>query len=137
MAVPELRLTRDQWATIVRHLRACLPEEGCGLLGGREARVELVVPIENVEHSPVRYTLEPRAFVAALGRLESLGLGLLAAFHSHPVGPLGVSQDDVREWQYPEAVLMVCVPGEPEWQARGFVVAGGRVTDAPLHIGGD
>jgi len=134
MALQRIRLTAAQWADIVGHLVACLPEEGCGLLAGRSDRVETVVPIENAEHSPVHYAMEPRALVAALGRLEALDLELLGAFHSHPHGPFGVSESDVREWQYPEAALVVCAPREEAWAARAFIVDGGRVTEVPLDV---
>ena len=136
MAQQRIRLSASQWAEIVAHLEACLPEEGCGLLAGRADRVDLVVPIENVEHSPVHYTMEPRALVGALGRFEALGLDLMGAFHSHPGGPFGVSQSDVREWRYPEAALVVCAPGEEGWEAKAFLVDEGGVTELPLQIEG-
>jgi len=137
MVKPRIRLSAAQWAEIVTHLEACLPEEGCGLLAGRAGRVELVVPIENVEHSPVHYAMEPRALVDTLGRFEVLGLDLMGAFHSHPGGPFGVSESDVREWQYPEAALVVCAPEEAGWAARAFLVDEGGATEMPLQIDGD
>ena len=137
MARQRIHLSGAQWVEIAAHLEACLPEEGCGLLAGCADRVDLVLPIENVEHSPVHYTMEPRALVVAFGRHEALGLDLLGAFHSHPGGPFGVSQSDVREWRYPEAALVVCAPGEEGWAARAFLVDEGRVTEMPLQIEGD
>jgi proteasome lid subunit RPN8/RPN11 len=134
MANQRIRLTAGQWADVVGHLVGCLPEEGCGLLAGHANRVDLVLPVENAEHSPVHYTMEARALVAALGRLEVLGLELLGAFHSHPGGPFGVSESDVREWQYPEAALVVCAPREEAWGARAFIVDGGRVAEVPVQI---
>jgi proteasome lid subunit RPN8/RPN11 len=134
MANRRIRLTAGQWADVVGHLAACLPEEGCGLLAGHADRVELVLPIENADHSPVHYTMEPRALVSALGRLETLGLELLGAFHSHPAGPFGVSESDVREWHYPEAALMVCAPREEAWGARAFIVDGSRVAEVPVQF---
>jgi proteasome lid subunit RPN8/RPN11 len=130
-----VRLSEDQWKAVVLHLTACLPEEGCGLLGGNGSRVQLVLPIENAEHSPVHYFMEPRALVAGLARLETGGLDLVGAFHSHPAGPLGVSDDDVREWQYPGTAIVVCVPGREEWEGRAFLVEDGRAREVPLEIG--
>jgi proteasome lid subunit RPN8/RPN11 len=134
MTPDRIRLSQAHWAEVVKHMAACLPEEGCGLLAGRAGRVELVLPIENAEHSRLHYSMEPRALIAALGRLEELGLELLGAFHSHPAGPSGVSESDVREWQYPEAALVVCAPREESWGARAFIVEGGRVAEVPLQI---
>lgn len=103
------------------------------MLGGRVDRVELVLPIENIDHSPVRYRMEARAQVDGLGRIEDLGLDLLGAFHSHPAGPVGVSESDVREWQYPEAALIVCAPGaDGGWRMRAFRVDEGGVVELPV-----
>jgi proteasome lid subunit RPN8/RPN11 len=135
MVERQIAITEGQWQSVVRHLEGCLPEEGCGLLAGRGGQVELVLPIENSEHSPIRYFMEPRALVAALLRMEDLDLELLAAFHSHPTGPVGVSDTDVREWLYPEAALVVCMPGNLGWVGQAFVVADGNVTEIPLRIG--
>jgi proteasome lid subunit RPN8/RPN11 len=137
MAGTRIRLSQDQWTSMVLHLEACLPEEGCGLLGGEGSRVRLVIPIENAEHSPFHYFMEPRALVAGLAQLERRGLDLVGAFHSHPAGPLGVSVDDVREWQYPGSAIVVCVPGRGEWAGRAFLIEDGRAREVPLEIGVD
>jgi proteasome lid subunit RPN8/RPN11 len=137
MARGSISLDPSAWTAIVQHLGACLPEEGCGLLAGNGERVELVLPVENAEHSRVRYTMEPRALVAALASLEERRLDLVAAFHSHPMGPPGVSESDVREWQYPEAAILVCVPRGTVWEAHAFVVEAGGVTPIPVDITGE
>jgi proteasome lid subunit RPN8/RPN11 len=134
MARERMRLTYAQWAGVVAHLQACLPEEGCGLLGGRADQVELVLPIENIDHSPVHFRMAPRALVAAFGRLEALDMELVGAFHSHPVGPFGVSESDVREWQYPEAAMVICALVRETWAARAFTVDDSGVTEMPLQI---
>jgi proteasome lid subunit RPN8/RPN11 len=78
--------------------------------------------------------MEHRALVRAFHQVEGLGLELLAAFHSHPQGPAGVSQSDVREWQYPEAALVVCTPGREGWVPRGFIVNGETVREIPFLV---
>jgi len=133
MTLPPLSLTGAQWDEIVAHLTASLPEEGCGLLAGRAA-IEIVLPIENAEHSPVRYTMEPRALVAALARFEAAGMDLLGVFHSHPSGPFGVSDSDMREWRYRETALMVCVPGRAGWQGRAYFIVDGQATEIPVLV---
>ena len=77
--------------------------------------------------------MEARALVAGLRRIEDLGLDLLGAFHSHPGGPLGVSERDVREWQYPESALIVCAPGpDAVWGVRAFRVDDVGVVELPV-----
>jgi proteasome lid subunit RPN8/RPN11 len=134
MKVDRIRLDGEPWAAMTAHLQSCLPEEGCGLLAGRLDRVELVLPIENVEHSEVHYHMEHRALVAAFARIEALELELLGVFHSHPNGPVGVSQSDVREWQYPEVALVVCVRNAEGWEARAFLANEHGVSQVPFLI---
>jgi hypothetical protein len=40
----------------------------------------------------------------------------------------------VREWQYPEAALVVCVLGLNGWAARAFLADERGVTEIPLLI---
>jgi proteasome lid subunit RPN8/RPN11 len=129
-----LRIQGEDWDRLTAYLHSCLPEEGCGLLAGRAGEVDLWLPIENSEHSPTHYHMEHRALVRAFHQVEGLGLELLAAFHSHPQGPAGVSQSDVREWQYPEAALVVCTPGREGWVPRGFIVNGETVREIPFLV---
>lgn len=119
---------------MVEHLEAWLPEEACGLLSGRGERVTRVWPIENVEHSPVHYHMEHRSLVEAMLAIDGRGEELLAAFHSHPAGPDGVSGTDVREWQYPEAALIVWSRQGGRWSARAFVVSGTAARGIPLMV---
>jgi proteasome lid subunit RPN8/RPN11 len=129
-----LRIRAGDWNRVTAHLQSCLPEEGCGLLAGRGPDVELIVPIENAEHSSSHYHMEHRALIEAFHRVDQLGLELLGAFHSHPHGPAGVSQSDVEEWQYPEAALVVCTRLGDEWTARGFMAEAGGVREIPLLV---
>ncbi len=119
------------------HLDSCRPEEACGLLSGKGEWVERVWPIENLAHSRVRYTMEPRQLVRAVLAIEEDQEELLGAFHSHPSGPDGVSDTDVVEWQYPDSALLVWVPGDGGWAARGFVIDGGAVREIPIDIDRD
>ena len=116
------------------HLESCLPEEGCGLLAGRGSDVTLMLPIENSEHSPIHYHMEHRALIEAFHLVDQLGLEMLGAFHSHPLGPAGVSASDIREWQYPEATIVVCSRVGALWSARGFVVEEGDAREIPVGV---
>jgi proteasome lid subunit RPN8/RPN11 len=74
--------------------------------------------------------------VRALLDFEAGGLDLVAAFHSHPNGPTGVSESDRREWRYPEALLVVLSPRSRGWTARAFSIDDAGETEVPLVIEG-
>lgn len=110
------------------HVHACLPEEACGLLGGRfdgtKATVKVVIPVENVLHSPVRFRMDPREQLQAFNRLDDLGLELVGIFHSHPTGPDAPSATDLAEFYYPGVAFLIWSPGAEGWQLRAFLIAG-------------
>ena len=88
------------------HVTECLPEEACGLLGGQGGRAEIVLPVENVLHSPSRFRMEPSEQIRAMTEIEQRGLELMAIYHSHPSGPEVLSATDLAELAYPEAIYL-------------------------------
>lgn len=132
-----LTLTREQAAAIYAHLDAQKPLEGCGLLAGRDGRVERVYAVTNVAKSPVRYEMEPNELVAAMVEMESDGLELLAIFHSHPAGPPFPSRTDIVEAYYPDSAYIICSPDAGgRWQARAFEVRDGQSREIALNVSG-
>jgi proteasome lid subunit RPN8/RPN11 len=120
---------------MVAHVDAHAPEEACGLVGGAGGRAVQVVPVENVLHSAFAYRMEAEALVRAILGFEAGGLDLLAIFHSHPGGPAGPSQTDVREAYYPESLYLIFSPAEAGgWQGRAFQIDEGRVTEAQITL---
>jgi proteasome lid subunit RPN8/RPN11 len=115
------------------HLLACLPEEGCGLLAGREGVAEAVLPVENELHSPVRYRMRGQAQLRAFQHLETGGLDLLAIFHSHPSGPAAPSATDIAEFCYPGVLTLIAAPEEGTWKLRAFAIGVGSCREVPLE----
>ena len=70
---------------LMRHARAELPNEACGLLSGSLAsgRAIRFHPARNVEASPLRYDVHPEDLVRITFAIEDAGEELVAIFHSH------------------------------------------------------
>jgi proteasome lid subunit RPN8/RPN11 len=102
-----LGFTEKHLKMIVDHLEYCLPEEGCGLVGGLGEVARLILPVENELHSPVRFLMRPMDQFRAMERLEKDGLELVAIFHSHPNGPDHPSATDVAEFYYPGSMVVI------------------------------
>jgi len=114
--------------------QTCLPEEACGLLGGRGAAAWRAIPIENVEHSRSRYRMEPQAQIEAMLGLERTGEELVGIFHSHPAGPTSLSDTDVEEARYPECVYLVLSLDEGAWMGRAFRIGWEAIQPVSLVI---
>ena len=128
-----LILSRSHWQAMRRHVARRAPLEACGLLAGKEARVELVLGIPNIEHSRVRFRMEPRAQWRAFQRIESLELELIGIYHSHPAGPNHPSATDAAEEMY-RVVNIIWYRVNREWRARAYRIEAGKSTEVPLQI---
>lgn len=133
MAPEHLRISANSWQAMLQHVRSCLPEEACGLLGGDGEQVTVVLPVENLSHSSVRFRMEPAAQVRALLHLDEAGQDLVGIFHSHPAGPPAPSITDAREAAYPEAAYLVWSPEGQGWRCEAFRMDAGRFMPIELE----
>lgn len=120
-----LVIRESHWRSMLEHVQSCLPEEACGLLGGHASEVEVVIPVENTEHSPVRYRMDPQEQVRSLLSLEGRGMELVGIYHSHPLGPAGFSATDFKDAAYPEAAYLVWSRSRGTWVCRAFRIGEG------------
>jgi proteasome lid subunit RPN8/RPN11 len=135
MASEVLRLMRLHLEEIVAHVKRAQPEEACGLLGGPPGQVQRVYLVENIDHSPVSYQMDPTGQVRAMEEIEGAGWEIVGIFHSHPAGPAVPSPTDVAQAFYPEAVYLILAPDGPEsWGVRGFRIDQGRVREVALEL---
>ncbi len=129
----ELILPRKTWQAMRRHVQRRAPLEACGLLAGKDGRVEMVIGVRNAARSAVRYLMEPRAQWRAFNRIEQMGLDLLGIYHSHPNGPHWPSPTDIQEACY-AVVQILWFPQAGKWQAGGFWIEAGQVSEVTLQM---
>jgi len=106
-AVTSLRLRARETEQIHGHLCRAYPEEGCGVLLGREVggarSVERVLPFENQREDSRhhRYLIAPEQFLIAEREGRAAGLDVVGFFHSHPDHPASPSAFDLEHaWPY-------------------------------------
>ncbi|HSM70045.1 MAG TPA: M67 family metallopeptidase [Anaerolineales bacterium] len=128
-----LTLTQAQVDEIVKHVNRHVPLEACGLLAGKNDRVEKVLFVQNQAQSAVRFVMDPSEQLKAFKWIDDYGLDLLGIFHSHPAGPETASPTDIAEAAY-EVVHIICSRTMDQWILRGFWIAGGKATEITLQI---
>jgi proteasome lid subunit RPN8/RPN11 len=109
------------------------PLEACGLLAGKNDRVEEVVIVRNQAQSPVRFIMDPYEQLKAFDWIESRDLELVGIFHSHPTGPETASITDIAEAAYEVVHAIWSLSGE-DWKLHGFWIERGRVIEVPILI---
>ena len=128
-----LILSKDHWQQMLEHIHRHAPLEACGLLAGKDNRVERVILIRNQAQSPVRFVMDPYEQLQAFEWIDSSGLDLLGIFHSHPAGPETASQTDIEEAAY-EVVHLIWSKDQNGWKARGFRIQNGVAPEVSLQI---
>ena len=125
-------------AKLVEHARAAAPRECCGLLVGRNSRVDECVPTANVDPSPSRYQVDPAAHIELTRRLRGSPRSILGVYHSHPRGGDAPSPSDIAEAAYPDFIhLIISMVGAEEPRIRAYRIVGGIVISIALMVGRD
>src|SRR5512141_635899 len=124
----QLLLSNQHWHTMLDHVDGQAPLEACGLLAGKNERVEKAILVRNQAQSPARFVMDPYEQLRAFDWIESNGLDLLGIFHSPPAGPATASVTDIAEAAY-EVVHLIWSRRDGRWQARGFWIEDGNATE--------
>jgi len=126
---------------VMRHARAELPNEACGLLAGSVAdgQASRFHPARNVEASPLRYNVHPEDLVRITFAIEDAGEELVAIFHSHTRSPAVPSATDRRTAMYPDAIYLLATLADPDAlparALRAWRIYRGQSFEVPLTIG--
>lgn len=132
-------MTKQQYNEIVGHSLQAVPNEACGLLGGKaEEGVKYVAKVyllTNVDNSPEHFSMDPKEQFAAVKDMRSNGWSLLGNFHSHPASPARPSEEDKRLAFDPEASYMILsLLDERNIALKSFRIAKGEVKEEELII---
>lgn len=130
-------IEHELWEELVAHARAAAPNEACGLLAARDGRAIRFYPIDNIDASPVHYTMEPRQQLRALLEIED-NEWQLVIYHSHTHTPARPSPEDRRLAFYPDALYAILSLADPERPlVRAYRITGGEMEDVseePVEI---
>jgi proteasome lid subunit RPN8/RPN11 len=127
-----MEISQAQFDELVAHAEADAPNECCGYMRLKDARVDDVYRSQNLRNSPYGYEIDPKSLLAA-NDLDDDGFGV-AIYHSHPRSPAEPSQTDINLAHYPHWLyVIVSLAGEPNM--RAWRIADGRVEEEPVTVG--
>jgi [CysO sulfur-carrier protein]-S-L-cysteine hydrolase len=129
--IPQLIIAKEYRDAILAHIENEVPLEACGLLAGKNDRVEKVLLVRNQAQSPERFVMDPYEQLKAFDWIDSNGLALLGIFHSHPTGPETVSVTDITEAAY-DVVHIICSRSADQWKLRGFWIENRQASEITL-----
>ncbi len=111
-------LTAAQLAKLVEVAKDALPNESCAFLLGHNDRVAEILPMRNIDDSPVTFSIEPTELIYAYNLAESKGMEVIAIFHSHPA-KAWPSSIDIRFMEINPVVWVIY--STTESQLKAFV----------------
>lgn len=140
-------MTAEQREEMIAHVRAEAPNEGCGMLGGRDGTVLAVLPARNAAASPIRFTIHPEDLLRIVRSVEyERDWQIVGIFHSHLASAAYPSATDVAEAEfdmgngetverYPGAVHIVISLADPaDPDVRGYTIRQGEIAAASLRV---
>ena len=129
-----LTLPRAYADGMIRHARAFVPQECCGLIAAEQGRAVKRYELRNNDPSVLRYNADPQDLLAAMREMWDREWELLAIYHSHTHTPAYPSATDVRLAFYPEAYYVIVSLQEPDLpRVRAFRILDGAVSEHPVH----
>ncbi len=131
MPATTLVFPRALYDTMLAHVLSDPAIEMCGLLAGREGRVDRVLPVPNDLHSPVAYRMAGPEFAAAMQACDFEPLGI---FHSHPAGPSVPSPTDIAEAAYPDSVYVIVSLHPSPPSVRAYMINEGQAAEIKLSM---
>ena len=130
----KLWVKREIYEELLRH---CLKEparEACGILAGRDKRIEIIFPLVNISDSPkLCYHIDPKEQLAVFKRLRADELELTAIYHSHVDSPAYPSAKDIELAFYPESsYVIISLSKQKPPEARSFRIIEGKIEEEEL-----
>ena len=131
----QLIIPQSIYDAIIEHVLADYPLEACGILAGKNGRLQHHYPINNILQSPVAYEMDPHQQIETMLEVEERGWELTAVYHSHPQGAAYPSETDVAQAYYPDTIqLIVSLQDVKKPQMRGYTIVDGGITAVSLQI---
>ncbi len=133
-----IKINQSDFELIVKHAKAELPNEACGLIAGKTedntAVIQKVYLLTNPDQSPEHFSIDPAEQLKAIKNMRASGLVPLGNFHSHPSSPSRPSQEDIRLAHDPKAsYLILSLAGEAP-VLKAFEIVDGVATQRVLEI---
>ena len=131
-----MKISRALVDEMVAHAREDLPNECCGMIGGRDGVATSIVRVENAAASPLRYEMDPQGQFDALKKIEDGGEELVGIYHSHTRSAAYPSQTDVNEARmWPEQVyVIVSLENEEAPDVKAYDLADLKIADVDLDV---
>lgn len=128
-------LSKSFLGEIIKHCKEEFPNEACGILAGKNGKVEKIYRMTNVEKSPFAYLMDPKEQLKVMKEIRSLGLEMVGVYHSHVSSPPYPSLRDIEMAFYPEiSWVIISLKDLNNPEIRSFRIVEGKVEEEGVDI---
>ena len=103
----KIRLTESDKKVLSEHSENQKPNEACAILFGKDNQVSELFLAENIEESPVNFTISNDQLIEAYKIAEEKQLEVIGIFHSHPNSDAFPSNTDMKFMQSNPVVWII------------------------------
>jgi proteasome lid subunit RPN8/RPN11 len=111
---------------MLAHAKEASPSEACGILAGKENKVEKIYRMKNIEASPVSYEMDSKEQFSVMKEMEKNRMRMVAIYHSHPHGGAYPSPKDIKLAFYPDTAYIIVGLGGDEPEVRAYLMEEGK-----------
>lgn len=128
-------LNKEQKDELIDHSQKEAPNEACGILAGKQEKVEKVYPMANTDKSPKTFFMEPKEQLKAMKEIRNSGQELIGIYHSHLETEAYPSAHDVELAYYPDAsYVIVSIKDKDNPSIRSFKIIEGKIIEEEVKI---
>ena len=117
----KLFLTSEQKQVLSSEAINKKPNESCALLFGKKENDKITIseifPAENIEESPINFTISNEQLIEGYKIAEEKGLEVIGIFHSHPDSEAYPSETDKKFMEINPVVWLIFSVSKNEFKA--------------------
>ena len=133
-----LTLKREHLKEMIQHVKDELPNEGCGILAGKDGKVLKVYKMTNTDKSFLTFFMDPKEQFEAMKDMRRLELEMVGIYHSHVASPAYPSQRDVKFAFYPDVYyVIISLKDKDNPQVKAFKISEPSEESKQLFIEGN
>ena len=128
-------INRNFKKALIEHLKDEFPNEACGILAGRNYRVEKIYRMKNTDKSAASFFMDPQEQLKVMKEIRVSGLDFIGVYHSHPETKAYPSAHDVELAAYPEvSYVIVSLKDVDNPDIASFKIVEGKITEEEVRI---
>ncbi|UCH00117.1 MAG: M67 family metallopeptidase [Deltaproteobacteria bacterium] len=130
-----LYLSKENAKELAEHSERECPNEACGMLAGKDRKVEMVYQMTNRDKSAKTFFMDPSEQLKVIKEIRDLGMKMVGIYHSHPETEAYPSPRDVELAFYPEAsYVIISIKDKANPSIRSFRIIQGEVSEERVKI---